>query len=226
MKSKKERLLKNYDEIIKIKKAVKFTEQSIEHALSEFQKGMTEKELSSKIKNWVDDRGLKLSCCLVQGDANSASIHGKPTDHKIRNVLLLDIGVIYKGYHGDISRTYLLNPTRQMKKVYNIVKKSYDESVSAIKHRVDCKEIDSIARKIIKSNGYKFLHSLGHGIGREIHEYPKISPKSKHVFAKNMTFTIEPGIYLKNKFGIRIEDDFLLKNKLHKLSKIEIPEYD
>jgi Xaa-Pro dipeptidase len=223
---KTSRMIKSSDEISKIMKAVGYTEQAIQHCMNSFKPGMTEKELANIFKKWADDRGLKVSFYLIQGDKNSAIIHGKPTEHKIRDILLLDLGVIYKGYHGDVTRTYLLNPNRQMKKIYSIVRKAHLQSIKATKIGANCKEVDAIARNIITKSGYKFRHSLGHGIGKQVHEYPKIGMKSNHVFQKGMTFTIEPGIYLRNKFGIRIEDCFVLKNKLHKLSKLKIPNYD
>jgi len=224
--SKTSRMIKSSDEISKIRKAVGYTEEAIATVLAEFKRGMTEKELEAIVKKLAADKGLKVRFCLIQGDRNSATIHGKPTGHKIKDILLLDIGLVYKGYHGDVTRTHILNPNRQMKKIYSIVKKAHEKSIEGTKLGAECMAVDAIARNIITKSGYKFKHSLGHGIGKQIHEYPKISRKSNHVFQRGMTFTIEPGIYLRNMFGVRLEDCFLLKNKLHKLSKLKIPEYD
>jgi Xaa-Pro dipeptidase len=223
MKSKKKRMIKTLSEISKIRKAVRYTEDAIRYALSEFRVGMTEKELARKIRTWAKKRGLRTGFCLVQGDENSASIHGKPKEHKIRNVLLIDVGLVYKGYFGDITRTFLLKKSKKMKKVYSVVKKAYEDSIIKIMPDIECKKIDAIARKIITDAGYKFEHSLGHGLGLQIHEFPRIGKKSIHIFQNNMVFTIEPGIYLKHKFGIRIEDVFAIINKkLVKLGSLPI----
>lgn len=223
--NKTKRMIKRKNEISKIETAVWWTEQAIKYGLRVFKPGMTEKELAARIKKWVKSNGLKMRCCIVQGDSNSALIHSKPTNKKITKILLLDLSVVYKGYHGDISRTYLIKPTKEMRRVYGVVKKAYGFSVAAAKLGASCKEIDDVARKFLKRKGYKFRHSLGHGIGLEVHEFPKIGPKSNHVLQKNVVFTIEPGIYLKGKFGVRIEDDFIMKNKIHKLVRLKIPSY-
>ena len=225
LKHKKRRAIKTDSEISKIKRAIQNTEKAIKYALSIFKPGMTEKELANKIRKWCKQNKFKLSFLIVQGDKNSASIHSKPSNQKIKRVLLIDIGTIYKGYHSDITRTYLFNPTNEMKKTYRVVKRVQEISIAAIKIGKSCKEIDDIARNLIKISGKRFKHSLGHGVGKQIHEYPKIGPTSNHIFQKNMVFTIEPGIYIKNRFGIRIEDTLVMKNKPIRLSKIKIPEY-
>ena len=224
--NKKSRMIKTPEELFKIKQAVALTEKAVQYGFSAFKPGMTEKELAKKIKAWVKSKGLKMRFCIVQGDKNSAMIHSKPSDSKIEKILLLDLGVIYKGYHGDISRTYLIKPTKEMRKVYAVVKKAYELSLAAVMPGASCRDVDAVARKFLKKKGYKFKHSLGHGVGLQIHEYPKIGTKSNHVFQKGMVFTIEPGVYLKGKFGIRIEDVFLMKTKVHKLGRLKIPLYD
>jgi Xaa-Pro aminopeptidase len=113
-----------------------------------------------------------------------------------------------------------------MKNVYSIVKNAHELAISKIKLGIECKELDRVVREKITNSGYKFRHSTGHGIGLRIHEFPKIGPKSNHILQKNMAFTIEPGIYLKNEFGVRIEDCFVMKNRALKISKLEIPTYD
>jgi len=219
-------IIKKPGEISKITKAVHYTEKAMKYALSVFELGMSEKELAKKIRGWASEHGLKVGFCLIQGDSNTASIHGKPTNHKIRKILLIDLGLIYKGYFGDITRTYLLTPDKKMKKVYSIVKKAHEMAISKVKLGMPCKAIDSVVRKKIIKHDYKFLHSTGHGVGMCVHEYPKISQKSDDIFQRGMVFTIEPGIYLKGSFGVRIEDVFVMKNKIQKLSKIKIPDYD
>lgn len=226
IRSKKERMIKSGREIAKIKKAVIYTENAMRYALSVFELGMTEKELANKIKNWARQRKLKVGFCLVQGDKRTSSIHGEPTKNKIRKILLIDLGLLYKGYFADITRTYLLKPDKKMKHVYSIVKKVHELAIFKATHGMYCRELDEFVRNEIKRSGYRLLHSTGHGIGLQVHEFPKIGKKSNHSLKKGMVFTIEPGIYIKGKFGVRIEDVFLMKNKIQKLSTIEIPNYD
>ena len=226
VKSKKERIIKSSEEISKIKKAIKYTEDAIRYALQVFIPGMSEKELARKIRKWASKHKLRVGFCIVQGDKNTAGIHKKPTNHKIRKILLLDVGVVYKGYFGDITRTYLICPDKQMKKFYSLLKRSYNRAIKNIKLGAPCWKPEMAARKLLGKHGKWFPHSLGHGVGLQVHEHPKVSMKSKYVFKKNMVFTIEPGIYIKGKFGVRIEDMFLMKNRVQKLSTLEIPDYD
>jgi len=222
MKHKKNRIIKSEDEISKIKKAVRLTEQAIAYAHSKFKLGMTEKDVAVILKDWAKKRNLKVGFCIVQGDKNTALIHSKPDDNKIEKIMLIDFGIIYKRYFGDITRTYLLNPSREMKKVYAIVLNIHKKAIAKAKHGMCCDELHNFIEKEIKKAGYKFLHSTGHGIGLQVHEYPRLKRNSEHVLENGMIFTIEPGIYLKNKFGVRIEDDFAIINKeLVKLSKLK-----
>ncbi|HOV40172.1 MAG TPA: M24 family metallopeptidase, partial [Oscillospiraceae bacterium] len=123
--------------------------------------------------------------------------------------LLFDFGAVYDGYHSDMTRTVCFgNPSGEMQKVYDIVLKAQLEALNAAKAGMKCSELDKIARDIISNAGYgeNFGHSLGHGVGLEIHEFPTASPKSETVLEENMVVTVEPGIYLPGKFGVRIED--------------------
>ena len=117
------------------------------------------------------------------------------------------------GYCSDTSRTVFVGEIKEeYKKIYNIVLEAQLKAIREIKNGMMCKEIDAISRDYIKSFGYDFNHALGHCVGKEVHEDPVISPKREDIIENDMVFTIEPGIYIENRFGVRIEDTVLLRN--------------
>ena len=159
---------------------------------------------------------------------NSAKPHALPTNKKLHmhDLLLVDAGVKYKRYCSDRTCTaYVdfehLNFKREQKfknpkqqKIYDIVLKAHETAINGAKSGMKAKEIDALARDVIKEAGYEhyFVHSTGHGVGLDIHEHPFINSKSDVIIEDNMVFTIEPGIYLPNEFGVRIEDTIVMKN--------------
>jgi len=161
-------------------------------------------------------QGLAFRPIVAFGNHTSIP-HHKPTDRKLKqnDIVLLDFGCKVDGFCSDFSRTFFIGqPKPEWQKVYRIVKISQQKVLGA--HRVwstqgtsvKAAQIDSIARDYIKKQGYgkQFVHGLGHGIGTRVHQYFKIGPKSKAIIKPGMVFTIEPGIYMKNRFGVRIED--------------------
>ncbi len=144
---------------------------------------------------------------------HSAWVHGRAGERTVNlgDMITLDFGFYYQGFASDITRTVACgNPSDEARKIYNIVKQAHDESLAAAKAGIVAAELDGIARKIIAEAGYGdyFQHSLGHGLGIEVHEQPAISFRNtKSVIPEGAVITIEPGIYLPGKFGIRIEDD-------------------
>ena len=145
---------------------------------------------------------------------HSAQIHSVPTDRKIEygDIILLDFGCIVEEYCSDISRTIFVGEVKpEYKEIYDIVLKAQLAGIEKITSGITAKEADFVCRNIINEAGYDFNHALGHGVGKEVHESPVISLKKEDVVMKNnMVFTIEPGIYLEEKFGVRIEDTVLL----------------
>lgn len=149
---------------------------------------------------------------IVLGGTNTANPHGVPGDYSLkeRDILLIDFGTSVDGYVSDITRTFFIGePDEEMRRVYETVKSANESGREAIKPGVQCGEIDRITREVIVQAGYgdAFTHRTGHGIGREIHEQPYILAGNERVLCEGMTFTIEPGIYLSGKFGVRIEDN-------------------
>lgn len=153
---------------------------------------------------------LSFETIAVSGK-NSSMPHGVPSFKKIEagDFVTMDFGAIVGGYHSDMTRTVAVGyATDEMKNVYNTVLNAQIRCLNSLKAGLSCKEGDSIARKYIENEGYGeyFTHSTGHGVGIEIHEYPNLSPASESVLQAGNIVTVEPGIYIPCKFGVRIED--------------------
>jgi len=162
---------------------------------------------------------------IVSFGKSSAEIHHKPGKNIIgtNNFLMLDYGVKVNGYCSDFTRTLFLGrPTNYHKKIYNIVLNAQLTALKKVQAGADCVDIDLIARNIIAKAGFakNYNHSTGHAVGRKIHEPPSFSPISKEVLSKDTIMTVEPGIYLPKKFGVRIEDMVLVTSKPKVFSKI------
>lgn len=209
--------IKTNDEIKKLRKAARLGDSCFEYICSQIKIDMTEKEIAAEIDNFIINNGaLKASFETIVGSAeNSAFIHSTPTDRKIEfgDIILLDFGCILDNYCSDMSRTIFVGEAKEeYKRIYEIVLKAQLETIKNIRTLMKCSDIDKIARTIINSYGYDFNHSVGHGIGTEVHEEPIISSKSNETVKNNMVFSIEPGIYLEGKFGVRIEDVIVINN--------------
>ncbi len=212
------RIVKTQDEIDKIIKAQRIAEAAFEDVLNFIRPGVTEREIGLRLDYYMLSHGaeaLSFDTIALTG-ANTSLPHGVPGDTVVENgmFVLMDYGATYDGYHSDMTRTVCVGkPTEKMELVYNTVLKAQNDALAAIKAGVVGKDIDKIARDVIADAGYgdKFGHSLGHGVGVEIHETPNASPSSEHIFRENMIVTVEPGIYLPDEFGVRIEDFVVIK---------------
>lgn len=207
------RVKKSDFEIECIKKAQRIAESAFEELLNYIAIGRTERELSLYLDYQMQKRGsegVSFETIALSG-ANTSMPHGVAGDKKIseNEFLLFDFGAVYNGYHSDMTRTVCKgDPTDEMQKVYSVVLEAQLAALERIKAGESSKVIDSVVRKIIADAGYGdyFGHSLGHGVGLEIHELPTASPNSDMILEENMILTVEPGIYLPSKFGVRIED--------------------
>lgn len=212
------RIVKTQDEIDKIIKAQRIAEAAFEDVLNFIRPGVTEKEIGLHLDYYMlshGAEGLSFDTIAVSGP-NTSLCHGVPTDRPVQpnEFVLMDYGATYDGYHSDMTRTVCVGrPTEKMEKVYNIVLNAQTKALEAIRAGARGADIDGIARDIISAAGYAdaFGHSLGHGVGMEIHETPNASPSSTYVFEENMIVTVEPGIYLPDEFGVRIEDFVIIK---------------
>ena len=212
------RIVKTRDEIEKMIKAQRIAEAAFEDVLNFIRPGVTEREIGLHLDYYMLNHGaeaLSFDTIALTG-ANTSLPHGVPGDTVVENnsFVLMDYGAVYDGYHSDMTRTVCVGtPTDKMATVYDTVLKAQLDAIAAIKAGVVGFDIDKIARDVITNAGYgdKFGHSLGHGVGIEIHEAPNAAPSSTHIFEENMIVTVEPGIYLPDEFGVRIEDFVVVK---------------
>ncbi len=209
-------------EVQQIIKAQRIAEKSLHQLITDIDLNMTEKELAAYLeylmkKNGAD--GISFSTIAVSGKA-SALPHGVPRNVKLeKGFLTIDFGAVYKGYHSDMTRTFCIGKAdKDMKNVYNNVLEAQTKAINQIfSGERNCFMIDKIAREHIYKQDYEgcFGHGLGHGVGLEIHETPRLSPsapKEKFLSTGNIV-TVEPGIYIENKYGVRIEDMIYIGEK-------------
>lgn len=200
-------------EIERLIKAQEITDRAFSEVCTRIREGMTEKELAAELiyclyKNGAE--GLSFDPIVVSGP-NTSMPHGVPGDRKIQkgDFITMDFGVLYQGYCSDMTRTVALGyATDEMKKVYDTVLKAQLAGIAASKAGVTGKAVDAAARDVIKAAGYGdyFGHSYGHSLGLEIHESPNCTPKNDKPIPLGAVCSAEPGIYLPDRFGVRIED--------------------
>ncbi len=189
-------------------------------AILKSKKQLTEKQIASFIKSSARKLGAEKMAFppIVSFGKNAVEIHHKPTNQKVgmNNFLMLDFGVKVKGYCSDFTRTLFIGkPSSFQKKIYNIVLSSQIKAIKKISVGTLADEIDFAARHVINSSGFGkyYIHGTGHGVGKKIHERPSFKPNSGDVVKLYDIVTIEPGIYLPGKFGVRIEDMILVSSK-------------
>lgn len=207
------RIIKDESEIIKIQSAQKIAEKAYLEVLNFLKPGVSEREISTRLEYFMKIQGAEqVSFDLITITGKKTSLpHGVPTDDIVSegDFFTFDFGAVYDGYHSDTTRTVAIkSASEEMREIYNIVLKAQLAALEKIKADVKCSEVDKTARDIIADAGYGeyFGHSTGHGVGLDIHEAPTVSFRSDVVLKQGMVITDEPGIYLPNKFGVRIED--------------------
>ena len=206
------RAVKTMEEIATIKTSCAIASQILQSCIENIRSFKSEREISDFLKARVRQYGHELSFePIVACGANGASPHHEPTNKKLRGFCVIDFGIKYKGYCSDITRTiYFGKPTLNEIKDYFLVLNAQKAAIEKIKVCRKCKELMKAAESALGKRKKFFIHGLGHGLGVEIHEQPNLKPDSTEKLQNNMIFTIEPGIYPK-KYGIRIEDDVLIK---------------
>lgn len=221
------RSIKNDNELDYIKKAQSITEEGFDYILGKISHNKTEKELALELEYFLRKNGankLSFDTIFVSGK-NSSLPHGTPGNKKIEigDFITIDFGVEYNGYMSDMTRTVVYGKASEEQiKVYNTVLEAQNAAFSLIKEGIECYNIDKAARDVISNAGYGkyFGHALGHSVGLEIHESPNFSPKCDTVLKEGMILTVEPGIYIPDKFGVRIEDMvYVTKNGYKNLTK-------
>ena len=211
------RSVKVFSEIECIKKAQSIAEDAFDHILSFIRPGVTEKRIALELDFYMLSHGaeaLSFETIAVTGKKTSMP-HGVPDDTVVESgdFITMDFGAVYKGYHSDMTRTVAVGEvSAEQRKIYEIVLSAQKASLEILKKGVSCKEADKVARDIIKNAGYGdyFGHGTGHGVGIEIHEAPNLSPRSDAILQVGNVVTVEPGIYIPDKFGVRIEDMALI----------------
>ncbi|MBR3891701.1 MAG: aminopeptidase P family protein [Bacilli bacterium] len=218
------RNIKDEKEIKNIKKACDIASKTYDHIINFVKPGMKEKEVANEMIHYMKSLGASKESfeTIVASGKRGAMPHGTASNKVIRDgdFVTLDYGCIYNGYCSDITRSFLVgNDNKEMIKIYNIVKKAQELAVKSVKAGVRASEVDKVARDYITSKGYGkyFTHSTGHGLGIEVHDPISVSSRSDMVLEENMIITIEPGIYIKNLGGIRIEDDVLVTKDGYKI---------
>ena len=218
----KKRMIKTPKELEIIKEAVKIGADAFDEFAKVIEVGIDEFELSFRFKEKLTNRGRRPLSFepIVAINENAAKPHAEVSEKILKkgDLLLLDAGIKHKRYCSDRTRTIYIGENismnknqkfpKEIQKVYDVVLKAQEEAIKAIKVGIKACELDKIARDIIEKAGYGkyFVHSLGHGVGLDIHEWPFINSKNEIELKEGMVFTIEPGIYIPGRFGIRIED--------------------
>lgn len=207
------REIKSSEEIEKIRASQQITEAAFAHVLEHIRAGVTERELALEIEFFMRRQGAEgvaFDLIVVAGD-NGSLCHGVPGNREVRqgDFITMDIGALLDGYHSDMTRTVALGSVSQeQESVYQTVLKAQLEAISQVKPGISCADVDKAARDIIYAAGFEgcFGHGTGHGVGLEIHEEPRFSIGARTVLRPGMVMTVEPGIYLPGRFGVRIED--------------------
>ena len=228
------RIIKDFEEVRILKKASSIIDQMFELCTQTIRKGRSESDLqailmSFAIANDMHDTGYRstLNPLIIAGGPNGALPHAQVTKRKFANgdMIVVDLTLRYKGYVSDATRTFGLGSiSKEARTVYEIVKESQRAGLAVVRPQKTCKSVDEICRKIIEKHHYgpHFIHSTGHGIGLDVHESPNITSKSTTKLKKDMVVTVEPGIYIPNKFGVRIEDSVIVRDRpiiMHKFTK-------
>ena len=211
------RNIKDQKEIQNIKKACTIASKCYKHILSFVKPNMKEVTIENEILRYMKQLGASKESfdTIVASGKRGALPHGAASNKRVKEgeFVTLDFGCVYKGYCSDITRSFMIGEAnKEMKKIYNIVKKAQSLAIKGVKEGVKASEVDKIARDYITSKGYGkyFTHSTGHGVGIVVHDPISISKNSDLILKENMVITIEPGIYIPNLGGIRIEDDVLV----------------
>ncbi|PAB60953.1 M24 family metallopeptidase [Anaeromicrobium sediminis] len=218
------RKIKDSIEVEYIRKAASIADEAFAHICSFIKPGITERDIAIELEFFMKKRGAtELSFdSIVASGKRSALPHGVYTDKIIENgdFITLDFGCVYEGYCSDMTRTIVVGKANEkQKEIYNIVLEAQKRALENIRPNVECSKIDKIARDYISEKGYGeyFGHGLGHGVGMEVHESPRLSPVSSDILKPNMVVTDEPGIYVPQFGGVRIEDLVVVTNEGHEV---------
>lgn len=221
----KQRMIKDEEEIEKIAKACEITDACFKHLTKFIKVGKTEKEIALEIERFFRTNGAEKVSFepIVASGTNSSKPHAMPTNRKIDlgDTITIDMGCVYEGYCSDMTRTIFVGYIpEEIKPIYELVLKNQLQTEKELKEGANVKQLARMVENDFKLHGYNLVHSLGHGVGLDIHEYPYLHEKNDTILKEKMVITNEPGIYIPGKFGVRIEDTVLItKNGCINLTK-------
>lgn len=212
--------VKDESEIERIRRAVAVSDEVFRAILPVVREGTTELDIAAEIVYQHRRRGAEADAFepIVASGVRGALPHARATARKIRpgDLVTLDFGCRLQGYHSDLTRTVAVGtPGEELRTVYEVVRRAQQEALDAARSGLKARDLDAVARKRIKAAGFGkyFPHSLGHGLGLEVHELPRVSALSTDILQAGNVVTIEPGIYIPNVGGVRIEDDVVIRQE-------------
>lgn len=207
------RLTKDKEELELLQQAVDIADQAFSHILGFIKPGIREIDVALELEYFMRKAGAKGPSfeIIVASGPRSSLPHGVASDRVIQqgDLIVLDFGAVYQGYHSDMTRTVVMGqPSDKQREIYRLVLAAHEAASRAIKPGAKCSQIDEVARSMIACKGYgdNFGHALGHGVGLAVHEGPRLAAVENRSLEPGMTVTVEPGVYLKDWGGVRIED--------------------
>ena len=214
------RAVKDAQELALIRRTIEIASKSYLHVIEKIREGVLERRIALDMEFFMKRHGaegLGFDIIVASGK-RSALPHGKAGAKRIEkgDFILIDYGASFQGYHSDETCTVVLgNPSAEQKKIYQIVKEAHDKAVEIVRPGIPIRDVDQAAREHIRQSGYGeyFGHSTGHGVGLAVHEDPTVNSENKELIQEGMVFTIEPGIYIPGKGGVRIEDMVLVTSR-------------
>jgi Xaa-Pro aminopeptidase len=213
------RAIKSRNEVEKIKKAIEISERAFKEVLNKIKPGIMEKEIALWLETTMREMGAERVAfdIIVASGERSSMPHARTSSKKIRKgeLLLVDWGCVFEGYHADITRNLVLGKaSKKQKEIFSCVKEAQDFAFWCLtqyrKGKTIYKKVKRFLNERVKEDG--FLHGLGHGIGLEVHEFPRLGEGSEDRIAEGMIFTLEPALYLRGFGGIRLEDDVVMRD--------------
>lgn len=214
------RLVKTPEEVRKIRKATGITMEALRFIPGMLTPGRTELEIAGELERFIRYKGAYSSSfdIIVASGPNSSLPHHVTSRRKLaaNDLVYIDMGVDYEGYRSDLTRVFFLGKIATLiQRAYKVVTEAQEKAIRLIRPGARAADIDDCARRYISSRGFggRFSHSLGHGVGLEVHEGPRISPGAETRLEEGMVFTVEPAVYIPKKFGIRVEDMVLVTRK-------------
>ncbi len=214
------RIIKEPSEVSLLRKSAQISVKGFHYVKQTARPGMKERDAQGRLEYYTKTLGSTKPSfdIIIASGAGSSIPHYQTSENRMKNnnIVLVDMGVVYDGYCSDLTRCFFLGKMSPLhKKIHEIVWEAQRAGIKKAAPGVTCREVDEASRSVIRKYGYAdlFGHSTGHGVGLEIHEAPGVSSSSDTVLKPGMVITVEPGVYLPGKFGVRIEDTLLITNK-------------